>query len=251
MRTRRVARAGKKAQGGDPAEDLVGQLVAQARERGLDVVGEGGLLQRLTKRVLEPALEGEITDHLGYDKHDPAGKYSGNSRTGHRSKTVTTDVGSVEITVPRDRAGSFEPQLVKKRQRRLTGVDEMVLSLSAEGLTHGEISVHLAEVYGASVSKQTISTIGRHGMNLQVISGPDGSILWVSNSLPGATAECRLGSTARPGPSAGSVQLTVGVCPSRTTGPRQHGRSGSASRPALGTAHHQRGFGASIAEPCP
>jgi putative transposase len=154
-----VAKAGEKAQDGDPAEDLIGQLVAQAREKGLDLVGEGGLLQQLTKRVLESALEGEITDHLGYDKHDPAGKDSGNSRNGHRSKTVTTDVGPVQIAVPRDRGGSFEPQLVKKRQRRLTGVDEMVLSLSAKGLTHGEISAHLAEVYGASVSKQTISTI--------------------------------------------------------------------------------------------
>jgi putative transposase len=154
-----VAKAGKNAQGGDPAEDLIGQLVAQAREKGLDLVGEGGLLQQLTKRVLESALDGEITDHLGYDRHDPAGKASGNSRNGHRSKTVTTDVGPVEITVPRDRAGSFEPQIVRKRQRRLTGVDEMVLSLSAKGLTHGEISAHLAEVYGASVSKQTISTI--------------------------------------------------------------------------------------------
>src|SRR3954469_21035618 len=94
-----VAKAGKKAQGGDPAEDLIGQLVAQAREKGLDLVGEGGLLQQLAKRVLESALDGEITDHLGYDKHDPAGKDSGNSRNGHRSKTVTTDVGPVEITV--------------------------------------------------------------------------------------------------------------------------------------------------------
>jgi putative transposase len=154
-----VAKAGKNAQGGDPAEDLIGQLVAQAREKGLDLVGEGGLLQQLTKRVLESALDGEITDHLGYDKHDPAGKASGNSRNGHRSKMVTTDVGPVEIAVPRDREGSFEPQIVRKRQRRLNGVEEMVLSLSAKGLTHGEISAHLAEVYGAQVSKQTISTI--------------------------------------------------------------------------------------------
>ncbi|WP_306193247.1 transposase, partial [Streptomyces sp. MK5] len=77
----------------------------------------------------------------------------------HRAKTVTTDIGTVEIEVPRDRAGTFEPMMVKKRQKRLAGVDEMVLSLSAKGLTHGEISAHLAEVYGASVSKQTISTI--------------------------------------------------------------------------------------------
>ena len=140
-------------------EQLISQLVDRARAGGLQLTGEGGLLQQLTKRVLESALEGEITDHLGYEKHDPAGSGSGNSRNGVRSKTVLTDVGPVDITVPRDREGSFEPQIVKKRQRRLTGVDEMVLSLSARGLTHGDISAHLAEVYGASVSKQTISTI--------------------------------------------------------------------------------------------
>lgn len=140
-------------------DQLIGQLVDRARASGLQLTGEGGLLQQLTKRVLESALEGEITDHLGYEKHDRAGAGSGNSRNGVRSKTVLTDVGPVEIEVPRDREGSFEPQIVKKRQRRLTGVDEMVLSLSARGLTHGDISAHLAEVYGASVSKSTISTI--------------------------------------------------------------------------------------------
>jgi transposase-like protein len=139
--------------------ELVGQLVEQARAAGLQLTGEGGLLQQLTKRVIEAALDGEITDHLGYEKHDPAGKDGGNSRNGARAKTVLTDIGPVEITVPRDRDGSFEPQIVKKRQRRLTGVEDMVLSLSAKGLTTGEISAHLAEVYGADVSKQTISTI--------------------------------------------------------------------------------------------
>jgi transposase-like protein len=140
-------------------QKLIDQLVEQARSEGLQLTGEGGLLQQLTKAVLESALEGEITDHLGYDKHDPAGKDGGNSRNGTRSKTVLTDIGPVEIDVPRDREGSFEPAIVKKRQRRLTGVDEMVLSLSAKGLTHGEICAHLAEVYGADVSKTTISTI--------------------------------------------------------------------------------------------
>ncbi|MGW1901708.1 transposase [Streptomyces hirsutus] len=118
-------------------------LVDRARTDGLQLTGEGGLLQMLTKWVLESALEGESTDHLGYEKHDPAGKNNGNSRNGTWAKTVLTDVGPVEVKVPRDTAGSFEPQLVKKRQRRLTGVDEMVLSLSAKGLTHGEISAHL------------------------------------------------------------------------------------------------------------
>ncbi|GGX52225.1 hypothetical protein GCM10010341_87070 [Streptomyces noursei] len=109
--------------------------------------------------MLESALEGEITDHVGCEKHAAAGKNSGNSRNGSRSKTVLTDVGPVEVKVPRDTAGTFEPQIVRKRQRRLSGVDEMVLSLSAKGLTHGEIAAHLAEVYGAEVSKQTITTI--------------------------------------------------------------------------------------------
>jgi transposase-like protein len=140
-------------------EQLIAMLVDRARSEGMQLTGAGGLLQQLTKRVLESALEGEITDHLGYGKHDPVGKNSGNSRNGTRAKTVLTEVGPVEVRVPRDVEGSFEPQIVRKRQRRLTGVDEMVLSLSAKGLTHGEISAHLAEVYGAEVSKQTISTI--------------------------------------------------------------------------------------------
>ena len=99
--------------------ELVGRLVEQARAAGLQLTGEGGLLQQLTKRVIEAAMDGEITDHLGYEKHDPAGKDGGNSRNGSRAKTVLTDVGPVEITVPQDRDGSFEPQIVRKRQRRL------------------------------------------------------------------------------------------------------------------------------------
>ncbi|GAA4562565.1 hypothetical protein GCM10023176_04380 [Micromonospora coerulea] len=141
---------------GQPADgvdaDLVAQLVEQARAAGLQLTGDGGLLQQLTKRVLESALDGEITDHLGYDKGDPAGKNGGNSRNGVRAETVLTDVGPVEIEVPRDRDGSFAPQIVRKRQRRLSGVDDMVISLSAKGLTTGEIQAHLAEVYGAEVS---------------------------------------------------------------------------------------------------
>jgi transposase-like protein len=140
-------------------EQLINQFVDRAKTGGLQLTGEGGVLQQLTKRLLESALDGEITDHLGYDKHDPAGRNSGNSRNGNRSKTVLTDVGPVQITVPRDRDGSFEPKIVAKRQKRLTGVDEMVISLAAKGLTTGEISAHLAEVYGAQVSRQTISTI--------------------------------------------------------------------------------------------
>jgi putative transposase len=140
-------------------EELVRQLTERARAEGLQLTGEGGLLQKLTKLVMESALEGELDDHLGYGKHDPAGRDGGNSRNGRRSKTVLTEAGPVEISVPRDRDASFEPRIVAKRQRRLSGVDDLVLSLSAKGLTHGEIAAHLAEVYGAEVSKQTISTI--------------------------------------------------------------------------------------------
>ncbi|WFB88428.1 MULTISPECIES: IS256 family transposase [Streptomyces] len=140
-------------------DQLIDELVGRAQAEGLQLTGEGGLLQQLTKRLLESALEGEITDHLGYDKHDPAGKNGGNSRNGTRAKTVLTDVGPVEVAVPRDREGSFEPKIVRKRQKRLSGVDEMVISLSAKGLTTGEVQAHLTEVYGAEVSRQTISTI--------------------------------------------------------------------------------------------
>ncbi len=140
-------------------EQLIAQLADRARAQGLQLTGEGGLLARLTKTVVESALEGELEDHLGYEKHDPAGRNGGNSRNGRRGKTVLTDIGPVEIAVPRDRDGSFEPRLLPKHQRRLPGVEDLVISLSAKGLTTGEICAHLAEVYGAQVSRQTISTI--------------------------------------------------------------------------------------------
>jgi transposase-like protein len=140
-------------------EQLIDRLAGRAREGGLQLAGEGGLLAQLTKRLVESALEGEITEHLGYDRHDVAGRDGGNSRNGHRAKTVLTEVGPVEIDVPRDRDATFEPKIVAKRQRRLSGVDELVISLSAKGLTTGEVQAHLVEVYGAEVSRQTISTI--------------------------------------------------------------------------------------------
>lgn len=141
------------------ARQLAVQLVEQARAEGVDLVGPGGLLAGLTKTVLETALEAEMSEQLGYDKHDPAGRNGGNSRNGTRAKTVLTEIGPVEIEVPRDRDGSFEPVIVRKRQRRLTGIDQIVLSLSARGLTTGEIAAHFDEVYGAKVSKDTISRI--------------------------------------------------------------------------------------------
>lgn len=156
-------------------EQLIRQLADRARAEGLQLTGEGGLLSRLTRTVLESALEGELDDHLGYAKHDPVGRNGENSRNGKRVKTVLTDIGPVEVAVPRDRDGSFEPQIVKKHQRRLSGVEGLVISLSAKGLTHGEICAHLAEVYGAQVSKQTISTITDRVL--------DGMAAWQSRPL--------------------------------------------------------------------
>jgi putative transposase len=140
-------------------DQVAEQLLAQAKAQGVELVGPNGLLNQLTKRVLETALEEEMSAHLGYQKHDPLGRDRGNSRNGTRAKTVLTEIGPVEIEVPRDTDASFQPQIVKKRQRRLTGVDEIVLSLTARGLTTGEIAAHFAEVYGASISKDTISKI--------------------------------------------------------------------------------------------
>ena len=140
-------------------QQLAQELVEQARAEGVELVGAGGLLARLTKSVLETALEAEMSEHLGYDKHDPMGRNGGNSRNGTRTKTVFTEIGPVDIEVPRDRDGSFTPAIVRKRQRRLDGVDEIVLSLTARGLTTGEVAAHFAEVYGATVSRDTISRI--------------------------------------------------------------------------------------------
>ncbi|MEE1621842.1 IS256 family transposase [Zafaria sp. Z1313] len=138
-------------------QELAEQLLAQAKEQGVSLVGPGGLLAGLTKTVLETALEAEMTDHLGHERNGAA--EGPNVRNGTRSKTVLTEIGPVSIDVPRDREGSFEPTIVKKRQRRLDGIDEVVLSLSARGLTTGEIAAHFDEVYGATVSKDTISRI--------------------------------------------------------------------------------------------
>jgi putative transposase len=138
---------------------LAQELVDRARAEGVDLVGPGGLLTGLTKTVLETALEAKMSEHLGYDKHDPAGRNGGNSRNGTRAKTVLTEAGPVQLAVPRDRDSTFAPKLVRKRQRRLAGVDDLVISLVAKGLTTGEVQAHLAEIYGAEVSRQTISTI--------------------------------------------------------------------------------------------
>ena len=144
------------------AEELAAkELVRLAKEQGLSLTGPDGLLKQVTRNVLETALNEEMTEHLGHEKHRvPEGRESTNIRNGTRPKSVLTHAtGQVDLEVPRDRDGTFEPVIVKKRQRRLGEVDEIVLSLYARGLTTGEVSAHFAEIYGVSVSKETISRI--------------------------------------------------------------------------------------------
>ena len=137
------------ARPGDAERAAIREMVKSAKERGLDITGPDGLLKLLTKTVLETALEEELTDHLGYDKNDPAGRDGGNSRNGTRTKTVISDAaGEVTIEVPRDRDGSFTPVIVKKRQRRLGDVDKIVLSLYGKGMTTGEISARTVSRFG-------------------------------------------------------------------------------------------------------
>jgi putative transposase len=144
-----------------PEQAAAAAMVADAKARGLALTGPDGLLKVFTKAVLETALNEEMTEHLGHARHRAQpDRESTNIRNGTRSKTVLSDAaGAVEIEVPRDREGSFEPKIVRKWQRRLGDVDKVVLSLYAKGLTTGEIAAHFAEIYGASVPAQTVSRI--------------------------------------------------------------------------------------------
>jgi putative transposase len=139
--------------------EAIDRLVADAADAGIGLDGADGLLQRMMKAVLERALRAELTDHLGYEVHDPAGRGSGNSRNGAYPKTVTTTAGPVALEVPRDRRGDFEPRIVPKGRRRLGGVDEAILSLYARGMSTRDISGHFQEVYGAEVSPALVSKV--------------------------------------------------------------------------------------------
>jgi putative transposase len=146
----------------DPGGDLgvlADRLVERARVEGVELTGPEGLLSGLTKRVLETALETELTDHLGYEPHDRAGHGSGNSRNGRTSKRVHTEIGPVEIAVPRDRNGTFEPSVVPKHARRLDGFNDAILTLYAKGNTTGDIQALLRQLYGAEVSRELISKV--------------------------------------------------------------------------------------------
>lgn len=138
---------------------LAESLVDRARADGIALTGEGGLLTKLIAQVLETGLQVEMTDHLGYEPHAVEGNNTGNSRNGSFPKTVVTEVGPVELRIPRDRNGTFDPVLVPHGERRLDGLSGQVISLYAQGLTTGEIRDHLEEIYGTSISKDTISRI--------------------------------------------------------------------------------------------
>lgn len=146
---------------GDPVsmDAWAGELVARARDEGVALTGDGGLLTELMRSVLQRGLEVEMTEHLGYEPHAVEGRGTGNSRNGTTPKRVMTEIGQVDLEIPRDRAGTFEPQTVPKHQRRLDGLAGNVISLYAKGMTTGDIQAHLAEIYGTSVSRETISKI--------------------------------------------------------------------------------------------
>src|SRR5215467_15785088 len=138
--------------------DLVDELL-KGYQKPEDIIGQNGLLKRLTKALLERAMNAELTNHLGYEKHDPAGNNSGNSRNGTSSKTVKGEFGELEIEVPRDRISTFQPQILPKHQTRFTGFDDKIISMYARGMTTREIEGHLKQIYGVDVSAGLISQV--------------------------------------------------------------------------------------------
>jgi len=124
-----------------------------------DLIGKDGILKQLTKRLVEKAMDSELTHHLGYDKNSPKGKNTGNSRNGKSKKTIKGDFGEVPIDVPRDRTGSFEPQIVKKHQTRFDGFDDKIISMYARGMTTRDIQAHLEEIYGVEISPDLVSRV--------------------------------------------------------------------------------------------
>jgi putative transposase len=140
------------------ADEFIDKLLKD-RKSPEEVIGDGGLLQQLTKRLLERALGAELTEHVGYEKHSAEGRGNGNSRNGTSPKTLKGTFGTMPIDVPRDRAGTFEPQIIGKHQTRFTGFDEQIVSLYARGLSTREIQQHLEEIYQVEVSPALISTV--------------------------------------------------------------------------------------------
>ena len=142
----------------DVSDELVSSLLANYKKPE-DLIGENGLLKQLTKLLVEKALDAEMTEHLGHGRHEPVANPVGNTRNGRSRKTLKGEFGELPIEVPRDRQGSFEPQLIPKHQTRWTGFDDKILSLYARGMTVREIQAHLEEMYGTEVSPSLISTV--------------------------------------------------------------------------------------------
>src|SRR4029453_12717995 len=143
---------------------LIDKLLADYKKPE-DIIGENGLLKQLTKALLERAMQAEMTDHLGYEKHDPAGNNSGNSRNGATTKTLKGDFGEIPLETPRDRNGSYEPKIIAKGQTRFTGFDDKILSMYARGMSTREIQGHLEEIYGVEVSPTLISDVTDGGLD--------------------------------------------------------------------------------------
>jgi putative transposase len=140
-------------------QQLADELLARAQAQGAELLGPDGLLSQVTRAVLERALDEELTAHLGYEKHDPAGRGSGNSRNGTTGKRLLTEVGEVDLAVPRDRNGTFDPQIVGKGQRRLDGFNERIIALYARGMSTRDIRAHLRQMYDVDVSPDLISRV--------------------------------------------------------------------------------------------
>src|SRR5215475_9151505 len=139
-------------------DDLLDKLI-EGYQKPEDLIGENGLLKQLTKRLIERAMKAELTHQLGYEKHDPQGRGSGNSRNGKSRKNLKGDFGEIEIEVPRDREGEFEPKIVAKHQRRFDGFDDKILSMYARGMSTREIQGHLQDMYGVEISASLISEV--------------------------------------------------------------------------------------------
>jgi transposase-like protein len=140
-------------------DKLADELLGRAQTEGVELLGPDGLLSQVTKAVLERALGEEMTEHLGYEKHDPAGRGSGNSRNGTTGKRLRTEIGGIDLDVPRDRNGSFEPRIVRKGQTRLDGFNDRIIALYARGLSTRDIRAHLREMYDVDVSADLISRV--------------------------------------------------------------------------------------------
>lgn len=141
------------------SDELIDSLMAKVDAEGLELLGPDGVLSEITSRVMNRALDVELTHHVGYERGDPAGRGSGNSRNGTSPKTLLTDAGEVAIRTPRDRNGTFEPKLVPKGERRIEGFNDLVIGLVARGMTVRDTQAHLAEIYGVEVSPELISKI--------------------------------------------------------------------------------------------